>query len=207
MRRAALLLGLSACSVSAGLPHAAFSTSRGTASSSSDAHTSGPSVPASASTPMSSSATADAGAVALVVPDVMGKTAAEASAIIKAAGFARDVEPRNLGCQGGAHLPGKISCQNPEAGTRVGRNDWVQIDVWNGPVDIGPKQLAPLIGRPLPEVKRRLKEMGYVGELQVWTQEEPTATCHDDLVCNFQQLSLRADDNLVIQLAIPPSER
>jgi hypothetical protein len=208
---AALAFAWSACSVSAGLPRASFTASRGTAApsaarSSSAASSSSIASPASPSSP--SSANDNAAALALVVPDVMGKTADEARAIVKAAGFHRDVElNESLGCPDAPRTAGRIFCQNPAAGTRVSRNDWIQVAVPAPAMRLRPgyinyEQLRPLVGLPLPEVKRRLKQLGHTGHLQIEREGNVSATCHDDRVCSLTQEGDSAvDADIWIELA------
>ncbi len=212
---AALTLAWSACSMSAGLPHASFTTSHdattpSVASTSSASSTTSPSSTVSPSSPIGSSGSNDnAAALVLVVPDVMGKTADEARAIVKAAGFVRDVEiSESLGCEG-PHPAGRIFCQSPAAGTRVGRNDWLQVAIPAAAMHLRPgfinaDQLDPLVGLPLAEAKRRLKQLGHVGQVLLERDNKVSARCHDDLVCSLGLSGSSAvDADIVIDMAAP----
>ena len=205
---AALTLAWSACSISAGLPRASFTATRGTAPPSRPSDPE-PARGATTSSRAQDRDDSDPTARVLVVPDVIGKTADEARALVRAAGFAREVELSTMLSCDGPRRADRITCQSPAAGTRVTRNDWVQIAVhtvqphktWS----IEPDQLRPLIGRPLAEVKQRLRGLGHVGHLDVREDAATSATCHDDLVCDLDQGgTVRLDSSIHVSLAIPP---
>ena len=66
------------------------------------------------------------------------------------------------------------------------------------------EQLRPLIGRPVAEVKQRLRALGHVGGVRVLEDVAPTATCHGDLVCAFDQDGYDFEEAIRVSLAIPP---
>lgn len=114
---------------------------------------------------------AGAGDGKLTMPDLIGKTPDEARALVKAAGFAGEPESsRPVECENAAKDPGKINCQDPEAGKLVARSAMIQVNVYEvhgmkGIIVRG--QLATLKGLTLDQAKQQLKKLGHDGEVTV----------------------------------------
>jgi hypothetical protein len=67
----------------------------------------------------------------LKVPDVRGKTVAEANAIVKQAGFVYEVTPFDVGCDASApkHGNGTIRCQSPDPGSLADKHAMVRVAI------------------------------------------------------------------------------
>jgi hypothetical protein len=148
--------------------------------------------PATAGTPVTTTAGGEHHIVP--VPDVIGKTADEARAIVRMAGFTSEVEiDAGLGCDAGPDDPppsnGRVDCQYPDPGKLVSTYAMVKIRVHE------PKrrhegaltspELHELIGMTIPEARQRLKELGHTGKINVATTSRFMPGCADSRVCAY----------------------
>ncbi len=129
----------------------------------------------------------------LKVPNLVGKTLAEATAIMKSAGFLYDPEPSALDC--GATAPDvddqQIQCQDPDPGTVVGNNKLVEIGVRHGGHRKGVliiDQLRPLMGHSLAYVKDAIKKLGFDGTIDVNANWTGGGGCEPDHVCKIDPM-------------------
>lgn len=125
----------------------------------------------------------------VVVPDLIGKTRDEAMAIVRAAGFAQDLESsRPLECENAPKVEGRINCQDPEPGKRVKRYTLVQINVYKPTRLQGMvvrDQLLALIGLPPDEARAKLKSYGHDGTVTVTPDTKFHEKCAAGRVCAF----------------------
>jgi PASTA domain len=117
--------------------------------------------------------TGASGSPRLVVPNLIGKTRDEARALVKAAGFAGEPEDtRPLECVDAARDPGKINCQDPDAGQVVERYRMITIRVYQPTVIKGAivrSQLLTLRGLTPDDAKVQLRKLGHDGEVRIGT--------------------------------------
>lgn len=151
----------------------------------------------------------------LVVPDVMGKTEAEARALARAAGFTADVELNAaLACDGGPKVKDHVSCQTPDPGSKVSRGAWIQIAIykpWDHPGMLVRDQLLPLVGLTVEQAKQQLAQLGYDGNLVVSEQYHYDDKCGQNKVCGVEPEAgiglhdeLRLSINKKLTIAAPP---
>jgi hypothetical protein len=150
----------------------------------------------------------DAGALAspaaevrLVVPDLIGKTPEEARAIVKAAGFTQEVELReSLQCEGEPRDPGRINCQEPEAGVRTNSYAMVHIKVFRAQ-DLVANQFASrfgdLRGLTLEEARQRLAQAGHDGAISVATKDQYDDGCGQNKACTWRLHGARTNHDEV----------
>lgn len=137
-------------------------------------------------TPLAIGRTAPEGWV--IVPDLVGKTRAEAEALVALAGFTAAVEStRPVECEGAPEVEGRINCQAPAAGATVRPYETVQINVYRPTRIAGAivrSQLLALIGRSEVEARARLAGYGHDGAVAVGPADDG-ATCAPGTVCGF----------------------
>ncbi len=123
----------------------------------------------------------------VAMPNLVGKTEAEANAILQAAGFSNPVEHSlPVDCDDPPKEPGKINCQAVDPGTQVRRYTLVQVNIYQ-PQDLGnvllPRQLAALVGKTVDDAKAELAKLGYQGKVNV-THSTATGACAVGRVCS-----------------------
>ena len=124
----------------------------------------------------------------LKVPDVRGKTVAEANAIVKQAGFVYEVTPFDIGCDDSApkHGNGTIRCQSPDPGELADKHALVRVSIQQDFDDSGlirAKDLATLIGLTVDAAEKKLRDLGYKGEFQVLGYD---GVCKKGIVCKVE---------------------
>ena len=126
----------------------------------------------------------------LKVPDVRGKTVAEANAIVKQAGFVYEVTPFDVGCDASApkHGNGTIRCQSPDPGSLADKHAMVRVAIQQDFDDSGlirAKELATLIGLTVDAAKQKLRDLGYKGDFDVeaYDGRDP---CQKGIVCKVE---------------------
>lgn len=123
----------------------------------------------------------------IVMPNVVGKTQAEAISILAAAGFQSEpeVNMHMLECDGEVG-EGIVKCQNPEPGKPTDPHMLIDLNVFHAQhrstSSIYRDQMRPLLGSSLDVVKKRLAELGYHGEIQI--NESKDLGCKLDTVCD-----------------------
>ena len=132
----------------------------------------------------------------LTVPNLIGKTEAEAIELVKAAGFNHPVETRMLSCDNAAKVAGKISCQDPQAGQVVEKYALVQVEIYVPHVFKGMvvrDQLRTLIGLTPEQAKAQLVKFGHDGEVVIATVmnsgggESFVKGCGENRVCELSE--------------------
>jgi hypothetical protein len=158
------------------------------------------------------------------MPNLVGKTLAQARAQLKAAGFVRELEissgPEE--CPGDdddgdddARPPvGKINCQTPNPGASVNRHAIVQLHVYEAPTHEGQivrEQIATLVGLTVERAKQELKRMGHDGEVIIEPLLNFSKSCGVDKVCAVDPLigagvhdPIRLKVNPKAKIALPP---
>lgn len=105
------------------------------------------------------------------VPNLIGRTPEEARVLVKAAGFSGEPESTwPLECEGAPRDPGRINCQDPEAGQVVERYRMVAISVFREQVITGAivrRQLETLHGLTPDQAKRQLEKLGHDGNVSI----------------------------------------
>jgi beta-lactam-binding protein with PASTA domain len=107
----------------------------------------------------------------VTMPNLVGKTEAEANEILRAAGFANPVEHSSpVSCDNAPKDPGKINCQAVDPGTQVRRYALVQVNIYQ-PQNLGhvliENQLMALVGKSVDDAKAELAKLGYQGKVIV----------------------------------------
>jgi beta-lactam-binding protein with PASTA domain len=143
----------------------------------------------------------------LAMPSVMGKTEAEARQIVAAAGMSGDVEVNShaLECENAAHDEGKINCQEPEPGRTVDKHSIINVSVYHKQTHEGRyirEDTEPLIGLSLDQVKKRLAQLGFKGQIDVKEMKEVTETvnCKYDTVCTIYPMEFQTDSQITIHV-------
>ncbi|HEX4452849.1 MAG TPA: PASTA domain-containing protein [Kofleriaceae bacterium] len=129
----------------------------------------------------------------LKVPNLVGKTLAEATAILKSAGFSYEPESR-AGNSCGGDSPDvddqQIWCQDPDPGTVADKYKLVQVVVRHGGHRKGVlliEQIRPLMFHSVTYVKDALAKLGFDGTIDVkadWTG----GGCEPDHVCKIDPM-------------------
>ena len=126
----------------------------------------------------------------LVVPDLAGKTLAEATAIVQRAGFTSGIEmTRPVECDNPAKDPGKIRCQDPEPGKRAAAYAMFQVNVYQAPDHHGMlmrDELAALRGMTVAQGKAQLAKLGFTGTVKLETPVQFIQGCALDRICDIQ---------------------
>ena len=167
--------------------------------------------PATAGTPVETAAGGEHRMVP--VPNVIGKTADEARAMVRMAGFTSEVEiDAGLGCDAGPDDPppssGRVDCQYPDPGKLASAYAMVKISVHE------PKRrhegaltspdLHKLIGMTVAEARQRLKELGHTGKINVRAATRFDTGCGADRVCDYgPHAELFAADDISLFLNKP----
>jgi len=139
-------------------------------------------------------AVAPSGTGPITVPNLIGKTKAEAIALVKAAGFQHEVESsRPIACVDAPEEPGRINCQDPEPGKVVARYTMIQVNVYEEHRMAGiiaRREIEALHGMTPDQAKARLKQLGHTGEVIVHTVMNAGGgdgfdpKCGDNKVCS-----------------------
>ena len=134
------------------------------------------------------------------VPSLIGKTEAEANAIVKSAGFAYDVKRNEVAVNQDASnacddtpadVPvGKIVCQSPSAGKEANKTATVMVVVKVPRSYLTDKELHLVIGLSIEQAKAKLAELGYVGKITVGTELHFVKDCGFDKVCSTEPVSV-----------------
>ena len=99
----------------------------------------------------------------ITMPNLVGMTEAQASAAVKAAGFAGDMEQsRPVECENAPQVEGQVNCQDPEAGKSVTRTAMVVVNVYHSHMSEGGKQqllLDSVVGMPPDQAKAAIKKV------------------------------------------------
>ncbi len=153
--------------------------------------------------PATSAAEADG---RVVMPDLTGKTQAEAQAALRAAGIASELEANTavLECEHAAHDEGKVNCQNPEPGARVDRRGIVRVNVFHGAHGhfgvLTRDQTSQLIGMTLGQAKKKLAALGFHGQIDVNESKDVADTCKYDTVCEVLPEDFQLDAPITLRV-------
>jgi hypothetical protein len=140
------------------------------------------------------------GARKLAVPDLIGRSADEARALVKAAGFSQDMEVRDsLECDDAPREPDRINCQDPAAGALTNSYALIHIKVYraqNLPANDIRNRIGSLRGLTLDEARHRLKDRGHDGKVIIRFKDNYDDHCGQDRVCDssVRQLTSLHDD-------------
>src|SRR5512139_3561861 len=124
----------------------------------------------------------------LVMIDLIGKTADEAEAALRAAGFTPSFEVNRimLECDGVEEV-GRIKCQSPQAGALADRRAIINVNVYEGAhrftSSLVRAQLEKVVGMTIADAKAYLKRLGHDGEVAVWEQPVFSKSCAANKVC------------------------
>ena len=131
----------------------------------------------------------------ITVPSLIGKTADEAAALVKAAGFRNDMEqsaPVDCGPDA-PREPGKINCQSPPAGSKQKAYAMVQVKVFTAQTHPGrliAEDLVPLKGMTVEEGTAYLAKLGYHGEIKTTEPMQFIAGCAAGKICAYEPNAL-----------------
>jgi beta-lactam-binding protein with PASTA domain len=127
------------------------------------------------------------------VPNLVGKSLAEANQMMKAAGFIGEAEDHQIGCDDGTPNvdDGLIKCQDPAPGTFLDKHRLVLVNVVHGGHKKGfivASQIRSLIDQPIAKVKDALKDMGFVGTLEMKEADDDhnADSCQRGTVCAIE---------------------
>ncbi len=159
---------------------------------------------------MSNGQSQSAGGGQLTVPDLVGKTPEEARAVVKAAGFSAEIESsRPVECVDAPREPGRINCQDPEAGKLVARYTMIQINVYEAQRHDGRiirDQLQSLRGMTPDQAKQQLKKWGHRGKVTVAVVSDTGGghsfdkDCGENKVCDTSSAGMGLEDDLILYL-------
>jgi beta-lactam-binding protein with PASTA domain len=123
--------------------------------------------------------------------DLTGKTPAEATAALRAAGFNGElvVNRTALECVDAQRVPGHINCQNPEPGKLYYKTHEIDVHVFEEQTHEGRlvrEQLAKAVGMTVADAKKYFKSIGHTGEIEVEEggQYGFFKNCAKDRVCS-----------------------
>lgn len=141
------------------------------------------------------------------MPNVVGKTLAEATQILRAAGFTEPPREEGAICADEAAVaPETISCQDRAPGTSVRTFHELGVHVAHAQrrgTGIFESDLMKLVGMPVADAKAALVDLGYVGTIEVQETSDFTAGCKIGTVCNFTPRTTFAhSDGRVMKLYI-----
>jgi beta-lactam-binding protein with PASTA domain len=150
--------------------------------------------PSSSTSTASSSASGGAshsGTERAAMIDLTGKTADEAKAALRTAGFSGELEINRIAleCVDAKEVPGQINCQNPMPGQLHYRHAAVNVHVYEAPTHTGRlirSQLEKVVGMTVANATKYMKTIGHTGELLVY--EDPHTfhkNCAKDSVCDY----------------------
>ncbi len=174
---------------------------------------------AGAATSSTTTSSAAAGTGKLVMPDLTGKTADDALAALREAGFepSFEVNRRALECEGAATEVGRINCQLPQPGEIVDRRAIINVTVYDGPhvfkTSLVRAQLVKLRGMTIADAKAYLKQLGHDGEVAVFEQQVFSDRCAVHTVCDVDpeagtgihdRIMLLINPNSNVDIRLPP---
>ena len=144
----------------------------------------------------------------VTMPNIVGKTEAEANAMLAAAGFKSNLEhSRPVDCDNGPKVEGKINCQSPEAGSQTEPYTLVQVNIYAPEHFVGVlvrRQLKPLIGMTVDAGKAELARLGYHAKIQIDHPMQFIDKCGLGKICEIEPedgLSL-TDPTAVMHLTV-----
>jgi PASTA domain len=149
------------------------------------------------------------GAEMVTVPNVIGKTPAEAAALAKAAGFSTDVEEAPLDCDTANPGDGQIKCQDPDPGQSVRRYTMIHIEVFHD-VDPFPNVIRRgraqgLLGLSVDKARAQLAAWGFRGTIEIMhdVTQSDVKGCDDTHVCDWEPLDIDKSDRVVLKTRKP----
>ena len=144
----------------------------------------------------------------VTMPNIVGKTEAEANAMLAAAGFKSNLEhSRPVDCDNGPKVEGKIDCQSPDAGSQTEPYTLVQVKIYAPEHFVGVlvrRQLKPLIGMTVDAGKAELARLGYHAKIQIDHPMQFIDKCGLGKICEIEPedgLSL-TDPTAVMHLTV-----
>ena len=144
----------------------------------------------------------------VTMPNIVGKTEAEANAMLAAAGFKSNLEhSRPVDCDNGPKVEGKINCQSPEAGSQTEPYTLVQVKIYAPEHFVGVlvrRQLKPLIGMTVDAGKAELARLDYHAKIQIDHPMQFIDKCGLGKICEIEPedgLSL-TDPTAVMHLTV-----
>jgi len=171
-------------------------------------------------TPAPSGPTPTAGGTGkLVMIDLTGKTAEEATTALRDAGFspAFEVNRITLECEGVTKEVGRINCQSPKTGALVDRQAIINVNVYDGPHvfsgSLVRAQLEKLRGMTITDAKAYLQRLGHDGEVAIFEQPVFSASCGAQKVCSAEpeggtgihdRVTLVINPNGNVDISLPP---
>ncbi len=125
----------------------------------------------------------------IVMPNLVGKTFDEAVKICKAAGFVLPPEfGRPPDCDDSApKVDGKIRCQDPEAGAKVGAHALIELSIYKAPVrtNITADEGESLIGKTPDVAKKMLAGWGFRGKIRIQSSGTGNRRCSAGQICEI----------------------
>jgi len=155
----------------------------------------------------------------LVMVDLVGKTPAEATAALQAAGFTSSPEVNRimLECDGGTPSVGRIRCQAPPPGALADRYAIINVTVEEGAHRFGGSlvrdQLVKVRGMTVAAAKAYLQGLGHDGEIAVWEQPTFARGCAAQTVCDVapeagtglhDRVTLVINPDATVDIRLPP---
>ncbi len=125
----------------------------------------------------------------IVMPNLVGKTFDEAVKLCKAAGFVLPPETgRAPDCDESApKVDGKIRCQDPDAGAKVGSHALIELSIYKTPprTNISAEEADSLIGK-MPDVgKKMLAGWGFRGKIRTQSAGTGNRRCSAGQICEI----------------------
>jgi len=179
--------------------------------------TSGPTARSASAAPESTPAAGGDGKIVML--DLDGKTADEATAALRAAGFISSPEVNRilLECEGSTKQVGRITCQSPKPGTLADRRAIISVTVYEGPHRISGAlvraQLEKVRGMTIADAKTYLKSLGHDGEVAIFEQPTFSNSCGVKKVCEVSpeggtgihdRVTLVINPNANVDISLPP---
>lgn len=144
----------------------------------------------------------------VVMPNLVGKTEAEAQAMVRAAGFKSEMEhsaPVDCG-DTAPKEPDRINCQSVDAGTRVKAYTLVQVNIYHPQEHHGTlvrSQLDPIRGKTIAEGKQMLAQMGFHGTIEIEHPTQFIASCALGHICDVQpEAGVSTDEHAHINFVV-----
>lgn len=127
----------------------------------------------------------------VTMPSLVGKTEAEANAMLQAAGFKSNLEHSSpVDCGDGAPKDeGKINCQNVDAGSQVAAYTLVQVNIYQPHHFEGMlvrHQLEPLRGMTVEAGTAELRRLGYTAKIQIDHPFQFIDKCGLNKICDIE---------------------
>jgi hypothetical protein len=123
----------------------------------------------------------------VMVPDLTGKTEAEAVAIVQAAGFKSAAEQYPLSCEGGSSTQiDRIDCQDPAPGTSVKPYTMVKFNLKRSDRisnTVLRRDFDQMPGMTVEQATKLAKSVGHDGPVRVEKLGEFMAGCKANTVC------------------------